>query len=149
MVWGRGGCQLTAASVSRLYPSLTHSLSWFFPDLKTIKKKHPPQIKIQNHLGETGWQYHCGGLPQQALGSPPQLQCYPRQRRFLSEASWTQSILPRPGLELKTASWQREKVWHQRCWGPGKFSLATVAKLISIISSEVAIAPQVQPGTLG
>jgi hypothetical protein len=36
---GRGGCQLTAASVSRLYPSLTQSLSWFFPDLKTIKKK--------------------------------------------------------------------------------------------------------------
>lgn len=35
------------------------------------------------------------------------------------------------------------------CWAQAQFSLAAVAKLIGIISSEISIAPQVQPGTLG
>lgn len=53
-------------------------------------------------------------------------------------------MLPQLGLELKTASWQRERVWHPCAGGQAQFSLAAVAKLISIVSSEVSIAPQVQ-----
>lgn len=46
-------------------------------------------------------------------------------RRFLyTEAKLDPIYAPQPGLQLKTASWQRERVWHQRCWGPGTVLLS-------------------------
>lgn len=90
--------------------------------------------------------------PLEASGSlhPAPVQMAPCKTFLYTEAKLDPIYTPDLGSGAETPSRQRRRCWRERCGGLDPIlSLAAVAELVCVIGSEVSIAPQVQPGTLG